>query len=151
DQRLMCGRVRQRALRGEPVGLRARGRRAAVAAGRIRARGRELPVVAAVIDEDPVAGKLVRLDEDDTAVAVAGARKRVLSPDEHGGENGEQDRQRCSMLHLSSSALTAATLGTGRRRHPYDLRNVSRGAPFSLHLCGKRIKELVTSTRANRR
>jgi hypothetical protein len=64
-----------------------------------------LPVAAAVVDEDPVAGKLVRLHEDDLAVAVAGLRKRVLSADERGGENGEQNRERRSMLHLSSSLL----------------------------------------------
>src|SRR5262249_29307641 len=83
--------VRERSLRRETIGLRARERSAAVAAGCKCSGACERTVRSSVVDDDVVSARLVRLDEDETGGARIGrARARRDEGDKERGDDAEQ-------------------------------------------------------------
>ena len=90
---LCCAVVDERALRRDAIGLGARRRGAAETARRVAAGRRERAVLRAVVDDDPVAGQLVRLDEHGVVVRVRSACAPAAWPTKSAVKRCEQERE----------------------------------------------------------
>jgi len=106
DQERVPSVVRERALRRDAVGLRARCGRSAVSARGVRACRRERAVRCAVVDEDAVAAQLVGLHPDDGSapcVAVPAAVPVIGIGGLGAGEcrNSRHEYEKCCMSHGS--------------------------------------------------